>query len=46
MLRNISYNNLKIKEEIKNMIGEPFTLFERIKMKVIGSSNLRIQKCS
>ena len=46
MLRNISYNDLKIKEEIKNTIGEPFTLFERIKMKGIGSSNLRIQKCS
>ena len=35
MLRNISYNDLKIKEEIKNTISEQFTLFERIKMKEI-----------
>jgi len=46
MLRNISYNDHKIKEEITEMIGEPFTLFERIKMNGIGSSNLRIQNCS
>lgn len=43
MLRNISYNDHKIKKEINEMIGEPFTFFERIKMNGIGSSNLRIQ---
>ena len=44
MLRNISYNNHKIKQEITEIIGNPFTFLERIKMKGIGSSNLRIEK--
>ena len=43
MLRNISYKDSKIKEEIKKMVGEPFSLIERIKMNGIGSSNLKIQ---
>jgi len=46
MLRNISYNDHKIKEEIIKMIGHPFSFFERIKMNGIGSSNLKIQRCS
>lgn len=46
MLRNISYNDHKLKEEISKMIGEPFSFFERIKMNGIGSSSLRIQKCN
>ena len=46
MLRNISYNDHKLKEEISKMIGEPFSFFERIKMNGIGSSNLRIQGCN
>lgn len=46
MLRNISYNDHKLKEEISKMIGEPFSFFERIKMNGIGSSNLRIQRCN
>tara|TARA_B100001094_G_scaffold137707_1_gene133384 strand:- start:2431 stop:2832 length:402 start_codon:yes stop_codon:yes gene_type:complete len=46
MLRNISYNDHKIKEEIVKMIGQPFSFFERIKMNGIGSSNLKIQRCS
>ena len=46
MLRNISYNDHKIKKEINEMIGEPFTFFERIKMNGIGSSNLRIKECN
>ena len=43
MLRNISYNDHKLKEEISKMIGKPFSFFERIKMNGIGSSSLRIQ---
>ena len=43
MLRNISYKDSRIKEEIKKMVGEPFSLFERIKMNGIGSSSLEIQ---
>ena len=46
MLRNISYNDHKIKKEINEMIGEPFTFFERIKMNGIGSPNLRIKECN
>ena len=44
MLRNISYNDHKLKEEISKMIGKPFSFFERIKMNGIGSSSLRIQE--
>ena len=43
MLRNISYNDHKLKEEISKIIGKPFSFFERIKMNGIGSSSLRIQ---
>jgi hypothetical protein len=46
MLRNISYNDHKLKEEISKIVGEPFSFFERIKMNGIGSSSLRIQKCN
>ena len=37
MLRNISYNNAKIKSEINNLLGEPFTILNRIKLGGIGS---------
>lgn len=46
MLRNISYNDHKLKEEISKIVGEPFSFFERIKMNGIGSSSLRIQGCN
>ena len=37
MLRNISYNNAKIKSEINNLLGDPFTILNRIKLGGIGS---------
>ena len=37
MLRNISYNNSKIKYEINNLLGDPFTILNRIKLGGIGS---------
>ena len=37
MLRNISYNNSKIKSEINDVLGNPFTIFERIKLRGVGS---------
>ena len=37
MLRNISYNNAKIKSEINNLLGHPFTILNRIKLCGIGS---------
>ncbi|MAU64336.1 MAG: hypothetical protein CMC38_08385 [Flavobacteriaceae bacterium] len=46
MLRNVSYKNSKIKDEINTAVGFPFSFFERIKMNGIGSKNLRIKSCS
>ena len=46
MLRNISYNNQKIKREIEATVGSSFNIFERIKMKGIGSSNMEIIDCN
>ena len=43
MLRNVSYNNSIISNEIEILVGKQFTILERIKMKGIGSSNLLIQ---
>jgi len=43
MLRNISYNDYQISNEIEMLVGKQFTILERIKMKGIGSSNLLIQ---
>ena len=37
MLKNVSYNNSKIKSEINDVLGNPFTIFERIKLKGVGS---------
>ena len=46
MLRNISYNNPKIKKEIEAAIGKTFTLSQRFKMNGIGSSKLWITATS
>ena len=37
MLKNVSYNNSKIKFEINDVLGNPFTIFERIKLRGVGS---------
>ena len=37
MLRNISYNNLKIRSEINHLVGSPFTILKRIKIGGVGS---------
>ena len=37
MLKNVSYNNSKIKSEINDVLGNPFTIFERIKLGGVGS---------
>ena len=46
MLLNISYNRPKIKEKIIAEVGPPFTLFERMKLKGIGSPKLHITSTS
>lgn len=46
MLLNISYNNPKIKKQINEAVGKPFTLKERLQMRGIGSSKLWITQTS
>lgn len=42
MLKNISYNNPKIIDEINNHVGKPYTILKRLKIGGIGSSKLII----
>ena len=42
MLKNISYNNPKIIDEINNYVGKPYTILQRLKIGEIGSSKLII----
>jgi hypothetical protein len=37
MLRNISYNNSKIRSEIDHLVGNSFTILKRIKVGGVGS---------
>ena len=46
MLLNIYYKNPKIKKQIEDAVGKPFTLKERLKMRGIGSSKLWITETS
>ncbi len=46
MLLNVSYNRPKIKQQINTEVGQPFTLFDRLKMKGIGSGKLHIHSTS
>lgn len=46
MLVNISYNDPKVKREIDEMVGKPFTLRERWSMGGIGSGKLFITETS
>ena len=42
MLKNISYNNPKIIDEINDYVGKPYTILKRLKIGGIGSSKLVI----
>ena len=42
MLKNISYNNPKIIDEVNNYVGKPYTILKRLKIGGIGSSKLII----
>ena len=44
MLKNISYNDSKIFDEINNYVGKPYTIFQRLRIGGIGSSKLIINK--
>ena len=46
MLLNVSYNRPKIKQQINDKVGVPFTLMQRIKLGGIGSGKLSIHSCS
>jgi hypothetical protein len=46
MLRNVSYNNKKIQEEIWKAVGGQFSLWDRIKMRGIGSPKMTVTTCS
>jgi hypothetical protein len=46
MIRNVSYNNKVIKQEILDLVGKPFPLMERIKSGGYGSQRLLIIDCS
>lgn len=46
MLLNVSYNRPKIKKQIDDAVGKPFSLVERIKMKGIGSGKMFIDSTS
>ena len=46
MLLNISYNDPKQKKEIDDIVGKPFSLQNRLKMRGIGSGKLVISSAS
>ncbi|HOI32642.1 MAG: hypothetical protein PHG67_07690 [Bacteroidales bacterium] len=45
-IRNISYNDKKVKSEIAQLVGEPFSWLERLKMRGIGSPRFRLIRAS
>ena len=45
-IKNISYNDKKVKSEVAKLVGEPFSLLERFKMGGIGSPRFRIIRAS
>lgn len=46
MLKNITYNNPTIKRDINSLVGESYTLVQRIKLKGTGSRRLIIKECT
>lgn len=46
MLRNVSYNNPQFTREINELVGTPFSIFQRIKMGGNGSPRLVISEAS
>jgi hypothetical protein len=46
MIRNVSYNNKEIKQEINDKVGRPFTMMERFRMGGNGSPKFVIHDAS
>lgn len=44
MLKNISYNNLNVIDEINKLVGKPHSFLEKIKRGGVGSKKLLITK--
>lgn len=44
MLKNISYNNLNVIDEINKLVGKPYSFIEKIKRGGVGSKKLLITK--
>ncbi len=44
MLKNISYNNLNVIDEINKLVGKPYSFLEKIKRGGVGSEKLLITK--
>lgn len=44
MLKNISYNNLNVIDEINILVGKPYSFLEKIKRGGVGSNKLLITK--
>jgi len=45
-IKNISYNDKKIKSEIAQLVGEPFSWSQRLKMRGIGSPRFNLIRAS
>ena len=46
MLKNISYNNLNVIDEINKLVGKPYSFLEKIKRGGVGSKKLLITKAA
>lgn len=46
MLRNVSYNNKRITNEIQKAVGVSYSFWVRLKMGGIGSPRMHIKSCS
>ncbi len=45
MLKNLSYKDPKIEKQINSLVGNEFSIFNRIKLNGIGSQKMYIKKC-
>lgn len=45
MLKNLSYKDPKIEKEINSLVGNEFSIFERLKLNGTGSQKMYIKKC-
>ncbi|MEJ2594315.1 MAG: hypothetical protein P8100_04150 [bacterium] len=46
MILNVSYNNREIKDKIKEQVGRPFRLMDKIRNGYYGSQRFLIMQCS